>query len=138
MCIHVPTGATGQKVQLLEKNPFTLCLRRLPDLIDASALDILIVNGLLFLCLNSVSSVFFFFFCKMQCFDYENFIEVNSRRPSWRCPLCNQSICHPDIRIDQNIAKASSFGCAFIQKYHHLSEPLVSCSDLGRGCRDCR
>ncbi|XP_059456820.1 E4 SUMO-protein ligase PIAL1-like isoform X2 [Corylus avellana] len=44
--------------------------------------------------------------CKhYQCFDYENFIEMNSRRPSWRCPLCNQSICHLDIRIDQDMAK---------------------------------
>ncbi|XP_034709516.1 E4 SUMO-protein ligase PIAL2-like isoform X1 [Vitis riparia] len=40
-----------------------------------------------------------------QCFDYGNFIEINSRRPSWRCPHCNQSVCNPDIRIDQNMVK---------------------------------
>ncbi|XP_057980866.1 E4 SUMO-protein ligase PIAL2-like isoform X2 [Malania oleifera] len=40
-----------------------------------------------------------------QCFDYDNFMEINSRRPSWRCPHCNQSVCYPDIRIDQNIVK---------------------------------
>ncbi|KAK9279691.1 hypothetical protein L1049_013371 [Liquidambar formosana] len=44
--------------------------------------------------------------CKhLQCFDYENFMEINSRKPSWRCPLCDQSVCYPDIRIDQNIVK---------------------------------
>ncbi|KAF6138267.1 hypothetical protein GIB67_033951 [Kingdonia uniflora] len=42
--------------------------------------------------------------CKhLQCFDYENFIQINSRRPSWRCPHCNQSVCYPDIRIDQSM-----------------------------------
>ncbi|XP_075643642.1 uncharacterized protein LOC142614882 isoform X1 [Castanea sativa] len=44
--------------------------------------------------------------CKhYQCFDYNNFMEMNSRRPSWRCPHCNQSVCHPEIRICQDIAK---------------------------------
>nr|XP_023877737.1 uncharacterized protein LOC111990179 isoform X1 [Quercus suber] len=44
--------------------------------------------------------------CKhYQCFDYNNFMEMNSRRPSWHCPHCNQSVCHPDIRICQDIAK---------------------------------
>ncbi|OVA16945.1 zinc finger protein [Macleaya cordata] len=36
-----------------------------------------------------------------QCFDYENFVKINSRRPSWRCPQCNQSVCYTDLRIDQ-------------------------------------
>lgn len=41
----------------------------------------------------------------LQCFDYHNFIEINSRRPSWRCPHCNQPVCFPDLRIDQNMVK---------------------------------
>ncbi|KAL6323152.1 hypothetical protein AAG906_027429 [Vitis piasezkii] len=40
-----------------------------------------------------------------QCFDYGNFMEINSRRPSWRCPHCNQPVCNPDIRIDQKMVK---------------------------------
>ncbi|GAB4834480.1 hypothetical protein Ancab_032736 [Ancistrocladus abbreviatus] len=40
-----------------------------------------------------------------QCFDLNNYIEINSRRPSWRCPHCNQSVCYTDIRIDQNMVK---------------------------------
>ncbi|XP_019052072.1 PREDICTED: E4 SUMO-protein ligase PIAL1-like isoform X2 [Nelumbo nucifera] len=40
-----------------------------------------------------------------QCFDYDNFMEINSRRPSWRCPHCNQTVCCTDIRIDQNMVK---------------------------------
>lgn len=40
-----------------------------------------------------------------QCFDYENFMEINSRRPSWRCPYCNRSISCPDLRIDQKMLK---------------------------------
>ncbi|XP_042480720.1 E4 SUMO-protein ligase PIAL2-like isoform X2 [Macadamia integrifolia] len=40
-----------------------------------------------------------------QCFDYDNFLEINSRRPSWRCIHCNRSVCYTDIRIDQNMVK---------------------------------
>ncbi|XP_042489650.1 E4 SUMO-protein ligase PIAL1-like [Macadamia integrifolia] len=40
-----------------------------------------------------------------QCFDYGNFLEINSRRPSWRCPHCNHSVCYTDIRIDQHMVK---------------------------------
>ncbi|OVA02105.1 zinc finger protein [Macleaya cordata] len=40
-----------------------------------------------------------------QCFDYDNFIEINLRRPSWRCPQCDQSVSYTDIRIDQFMAK---------------------------------
>ncbi|GAB2220546.1 hypothetical protein Droror1_Dr00008206 [Drosera rotundifolia] len=40
-----------------------------------------------------------------QCFDLSNYLEINSRRPSWRCPCCNQSVCYPEIRIDQNMVK---------------------------------
>lgn len=44
--------------------------------------------------------------CKhLQCFDFDNFVEINSRRPSWRCPHCNQCICFTDIHIDQNMVK---------------------------------
>lgn len=76
-------------------------------LIDANALvpDKLVVNFIPFLSLNLSLPVL----CKMQCFDYNNFMEMNSRRPSWRCPHCNQSVCHPEIRICQDIAKASCF-----------------------------
>ncbi|KAK0586271.1 hypothetical protein LWI29_003965 [Acer saccharum] len=44
--------------------------------------------------------------CKhLQCFDFSNFVEINSRRPSWRCPHCNQYVCYTDIRVDQNMVK---------------------------------
>ncbi|WCJ26375.1 E4 SUMO-protein ligase PIAL2 [Euphorbia peplus] len=44
--------------------------------------------------------------CKhLQCFDLRNFVDINSRRPSWRCPHCNQNACYTDLRIDQNIDK---------------------------------
>ncbi|XP_019160585.1 PREDICTED: E4 SUMO-protein ligase PIAL2-like [Ipomoea nil] len=44
--------------------------------------------------------------CKhLQCFDYENYLDMNTRRPSWRCPHCNQHACFPEIRIDQDMAK---------------------------------
>ncbi|XP_026444057.1 E4 SUMO-protein ligase PIAL2-like isoform X1 [Papaver somniferum] len=38
---------------------------------------------------------------QQQCFDYANYIKINSRRPSWRCPQCSQSVCYTDIYIDQ-------------------------------------
>lgn len=40
-----------------------------------------------------------------QCFDYENFMEINSRRPTWKCPLCAKPVCNLDIRIDQDFVK---------------------------------
>ncbi|XP_076951900.1 E4 SUMO-protein ligase PIAL2-like [Bidens hawaiensis] len=44
--------------------------------------------------------------CKhLQCFDYNNYMGINSRTPLWRCPHCNQSVCVPDIRIDQSMVK---------------------------------
>ncbi|KAL3818016.1 hypothetical protein ACJIZ3_003921 [Penstemon smallii] len=41
----------------------------------------------------------------IQCFDFDNYVDINSRRPSWRCPHCNQYVCFSDIRIDQKIVK---------------------------------
>ncbi|KAJ8768481.1 hypothetical protein K2173_022570 [Erythroxylum novogranatense] len=44
--------------------------------------------------------------CKhLQCFDFSNFVKINSRKPSWRCPHCNQHVCYTDIRKDQNMVK---------------------------------
>ncbi|XP_026444020.1 E4 SUMO-protein ligase PIAL2-like isoform X2 [Papaver somniferum] len=40
-----------------------------------------------------------------QCFDYGNYIKINSRRPSWRCPQCNQSVMFTDLRIDQRMVE---------------------------------
>ncbi|XP_019421531.1 PREDICTED: E4 SUMO-protein ligase PIAL2 isoform X2 [Lupinus angustifolius] len=42
--------------------------------------------------------------CKhFQCFDFDNFINISSRKPSWRCPHCNQSVNYADIRLDRNM-----------------------------------
>ncbi|OMP06119.1 Zinc finger, MIZ-type [Corchorus olitorius] len=31
--------------------------------------------------------------CKhLQCFDFNNYVDINTRRPSWRCPHCNQHV----------------------------------------------
>ncbi|KAK7307878.1 hypothetical protein VNO77_41318 [Canavalia gladiata] len=44
--------------------------------------------------------------CKhFQCFDFDNFINMNSKRPSWRCPHCNQYVCYADIRLDRNMVE---------------------------------
>ncbi|CAA0812128.1 RING/U-box superfamily protein [Striga hermonthica] len=44
--------------------------------------------------------------CKhMQCFDFDNYVGINSRRPSWRCPHCNQHVCFTDLRIDRKLVK---------------------------------
>ncbi|KAA8522457.1 hypothetical protein F0562_013182 [Nyssa sinensis] len=44
--------------------------------------------------------------CKhIQCFDFDNFVDINLRRPSWRCPHCNQYVCYTDVRVDQNMAR---------------------------------
>ncbi|CAH8390331.1 unnamed protein product [Eruca vesicaria subsp. sativa] len=44
--------------------------------------------------------------CKhLQCFDFWNYVNINMRNPSWRCPHCNQPVSYPDIRLDQNMVK---------------------------------
>ncbi|KAI5061967.1 hypothetical protein GOP47_0022506 [Adiantum capillus-veneris] len=40
-----------------------------------------------------------------QCFDYKTFMEINSRRPSWRCPYCNRNVSFPDLRLDLQMLK---------------------------------
>ncbi|XP_021754254.1 E4 SUMO-protein ligase PIAL2-like isoform X2 [Chenopodium quinoa] len=44
--------------------------------------------------------------CKhYQCFDFSNYVEIMSKRPSWRCPSCNQTVCFTDLRVDQKMVK---------------------------------
>ncbi|KAJ1258171.1 hypothetical protein BS78_10G054300 [Paspalum vaginatum] len=44
--------------------------------------------------------------CKhYQCFDYDNYMEMNSRKPYWRCPCCNTPSNFTDLRIDQKMTK---------------------------------
>ncbi|KAM7259079.1 hypothetical protein ACFE04_014820 [Oxalis oulophora] len=44
--------------------------------------------------------------CKhLQCFDFDNYVDINSRRPSWRCPHCNHPVCYDDIRLDGHMVK---------------------------------
>ncbi|KAJ7944972.1 E4 SUMO-protein ligase PIAL2 [Quillaja saponaria] len=44
--------------------------------------------------------------CKhLRCFDFSNFVNINSRRPSWRCPHCNQYVCYSDLRLDRNMVE---------------------------------
>ncbi|KAF8698135.1 hypothetical protein HU200_035650 [Digitaria exilis] len=44
--------------------------------------------------------------CKhYQCFDYDNYMEMNSRKPNWRCPCCNTPSNFTDLRIDQMMTK---------------------------------
>ncbi|KAF8110348.1 hypothetical protein N665_0085s0074 [Sinapis alba] len=51
--------------------------------------------------------------CKhLQCFDFWNYVKINTRIPSWRCPHCNQSVCYTDIRVDQTMIKIlEEVGC---------------------------
>ncbi|CAG7906693.1 unnamed protein product [Brassica rapa] len=42
--------------------------------------------------------------CKhLQCFDFSNYVYINMRKPTWRCPHCNQPVSYPEIRLDQNM-----------------------------------
>ncbi|KAI4976903.1 hypothetical protein ZWY2020_050510 [Hordeum vulgare] len=40
-----------------------------------------------------------------QCFDYDSYMDINLRKPTWRCPFCNTPSNFIDIRIDQEMAK---------------------------------
>lgn len=42
---------------------------------------------------------------------------MNLRRPRWRCPHCDQYVCYLDIRVDQNMVKASSSLFGFSWNY---------------------
>ncbi|KEH22970.1 transcription factor-like protein [Medicago truncatula] len=44
--------------------------------------------------------------CKhFQCFDFDNFIEINCYRPLWRCPHCNEYVSYTDICLDRNMVE---------------------------------
>ncbi|KAI6177314.1 hypothetical protein M3Y97_00893200 [Aphelenchoides bicaudatus] len=44
--------------------------------------------------------------CKhVRCFDLENFITINQKRPVWKCPTCNQEAPFSSIMIDQYFTK---------------------------------
>lgn len=59
--------------------------------------------------------------CKhYQCFDLSNYVELNSKRPSWRCPHCNQSVCFTDLRVDQRMAKV------LLEVGENVSEVIIS------------
>ncbi|RYR10475.1 hypothetical protein Ahy_B05g078915 [Arachis hypogaea] len=70
--------------------------------------------------------------CKhFQCFDFDNFINMNSRRPWWRCPHCNQHVSYEDIRLDRNMVEASKFSPRVFQSgYFCLSSHLYSQSTV--------
>ncbi|KAM0860365.1 hypothetical protein ACQ4PT_046605 [Festuca glaucescens] len=40
-----------------------------------------------------------------QCFDYDNYMEMNLKKPTWRCPFCNTPSNFIDLRNDQKMAK---------------------------------
>uniref|UniRef100_A0ACD6ACP3 Uncharacterized protein n=1 Tax=Avena sativa TaxID=4498 RepID=A0ACD6ACP3_AVESA len=40
-----------------------------------------------------------------QCFDYDNYMEMNLKKPTWRCSFCNTPASFIDLRIDQKMAK---------------------------------
>jgi hypothetical protein len=60
-----------------------------------------------------------FMFSFLQCFDFDNFIKINLKRPSWRCPHCNQPVCYTEIRLDRNMIEASWF-CSSIFQWNYL------------------
>ncbi|KAL6898095.1 hypothetical protein ACP4OV_006691 [Aristida adscensionis] len=44
--------------------------------------------------------------CKhYQCFDYDNYVGMNLRKPTWRCPFCNTPSNFTDLRLDQMMTK---------------------------------
>ncbi|XP_071730706.1 uncharacterized protein [Rutidosis leptorrhynchoides] len=46
------------------------------------------------------------YLCKhYQCFDFDNYVDINSKKPLWGCPHCSQSVCFTDLRIDQTVVK---------------------------------
>ncbi|KAL8238837.1 hypothetical protein R6Q59_015404 [Mikania micrantha] len=83
-----------------------------PPIAAASDLDNDIVEGPSTISLNCpisfrrITTPVKGYLCKhLQCFDFDNYVDINSRRPSWRCPHCSQSVCFTDIRLDQGMTK---------------------------------
>ncbi|WVZ82387.1 hypothetical protein U9M48_029654 [Paspalum notatum var. saurae] len=60
--------------------------------------------------------------CKhYQCFDYDNYMEMNSRKPYWRCPFCTTPSNFTDLRIDQKMVKASCILQIFFISLNYLT-----------------
>jgi hypothetical protein len=38
-----------------------------------------------------------------QCFDLESYLQLNSERGSWRCPVCNKPAVLDGLEVDQYI-----------------------------------
>ena len=55
-----------------------------------------------------------------QCFDCDNFLEINEKRPAWRCPCCNSFISWPDLRIDRQMEKVRSIYSDFLRTWFEV------------------
>ncbi|CAM6119184.1 unnamed protein product [Calypogeia fissa] len=40
-----------------------------------------------------------------QAFDYDSYIDINARRPSWRCPCCNTYVNCSELRLDRQMER---------------------------------
>jgi hypothetical protein len=45
----------------------------------------------------------FYLIFSFQCFDLESYLQLNSERGSWRCPVCNKSAVLDGLEVDQYI-----------------------------------
>lgn len=61
----------------------------------------------------------------MQCFDYDNYMEMNSRKPAWRCPHCNRPVSALDIRLDRKMVKACT--SSLVVHFFFLAPSLLCC-----------
>jgi hypothetical protein len=41
--------------------------------------------------------------CVLQCFDLESYLQMNSERGTWRCPLCSKPALLEGLEIDQYV-----------------------------------
>ncbi|KIH62260.1 MIZ/SP-RING zinc finger [Ancylostoma duodenale] len=37
----------------------------------------------------------------LQCFDLYNYLQMNEKRPTWRCPVCSGPAAFKNIIIDE-------------------------------------
>ena len=44
--------------------------------------------------------IFYTLLCFFQCFDAATFLQMNERKPTWNCPVCDKKALYDDLLID--------------------------------------
>ena len=55
----------------------------------------------------------------LQCFDAATFLQMNERKPTWNCPVCDSKANYSDLLIDgyfQEVLESKVIVCLFVEE----------------------